>query len=234
MLDRHQTSLLDAAASEGRLTLLFDFDGTMTTSDSVNSMNAMARFLGPGNAFSRERDLLYHRYKAYHREGAEPVARAPKLQEWWEGQMELYLTHQVREDLFAEAVRALPFRLRPEVSALIGSGLPSCIVSAGSGNVIEAVLEREGLQSEGITVLSNFVEYESGRPCGFTPVVHPLNKGEVWMAHSPRLAGGSFVLALGNAPEDDFLEGGEGSSLYLDVNADQVALQDFVTRYFPM
>ena len=168
-------------ASDGReVVAVCDFDGTVTTADSDVTMNAMAKAMGYDSSFARERDELYREYQPALEQASEKD-RPVLERKWWNGQMALFLRHQIPPESYTDALKGLRFEVRPEAAELLRyceeHDVPVFIVSAGLGNLIIPILAWSGLLSPNLRVLSNFVRYDGEKAVSYTAPVTPGNKG---------------------------------------------------------
>lgn len=219
-------SQLHEAIQNDELVLVCDFDGSLTSEQSKSSMNAMAHYLGPENDYSKARDKLYQRFRPILESSDTTKKRKDILSQWWQEQMMLLLSSEIGESQLEAAAAKVPIELRPESKVLLSSRIPLYIVSAGLGNIISALLRQWGYLSKNITILSNYLVYNGGHPLSFTPVVHPLNKEEIWNREATEKHKESRLLLIGNRDEDNFIRQAPQGIDYIDVRTGGSDLAD--------
>lgn len=181
--------------------LVCDFDGTMTEAGS--SMHAVSRILGPESEFTRAREELYQKYKwVLSSEGGKNQCKAA-AEEWWTGQMELYVRFGIEKEYLMEAARTLT--PREECVELLHrcaeNSIPVWIVSAGIANVIEYWLDGQGLESAEFHILANRIFYDGERPSGYSTIITIWNKAGIFFREAGDISGRKLIF-LGNHPAD--------------------------------
>ncbi|KAH9282738.1 Cytosolic 5'-nucleotidase 3A [Echinococcus granulosus] len=106
----------------------------------------------------------------------------PYMLEWWDIAHRVITSCNVHRDTLKMTLYGSNFQLRDRVpdfmSTLNRHNIPMVIFSAGLGNIIEWILEKEGLLYENVKVASNFMKFnEKGLLVSFqSPCIHTFNK----------------------------------------------------------
>lgn len=181
--------------------LVCDFDGTLTTSGS--SMHGIVRVLGEGAPITQARDSLYVQYGKRIKSESEMCVKKELAEKWWQEQMELFVRYNIPEHLFMEVGKILP--PRKNAAALLkhcmAEKVPVWIVSAGIANVIECWMKFYGLSDDSVHILANRVLYKNERADGYSQIITPWNKAEVFLKTSKINIDQNLVF-LGDRRED--------------------------------
>ena len=166
-------------AGDREIIVVCDFDGTITTSGSDVTMNAMAKFFGYDSDFAKERTALFEEYSKYLTEG-DDMTRYKMQSKWWSAQMDLFRKYNVSPESYTNAGGKLNFELRKDACDMLAfcdkNDIPVFIVSSGLGNIIIPILAFSGNLSANMRVIANFVRYDEDKPVSYTPVVTPMSK----------------------------------------------------------
>lgn len=137
---------------------------------------------------------LFHKYHPIEMDATIPrEEKMEKMEEWWRAAEAAIVSQRMTRSEIRTAAGAGRFKIREgvrELFALCGRlTIPLLIFSAGIGDVIDAVLEKEGLASllhgQSVHVISNYLRFagedqrpESSGVCvGFKDnIIHVLNK----------------------------------------------------------
>ena len=191
-----------------RLCVVSDWDRTLTKARTregrdATSYSAIAHGAYLGEAYRREMDRLYARYRPI--EVSRTISTREKqtaMRDWWRAAFAMMQRHGLTEDMIADMVARDLIRLRDGAvdffDLLSNSGISLFILSAGLGNAISQFLKVRALLSPNVTVTANQLLFDaSGAVKGFCePVIHSLNKAR----HAIDAQG--YVLLLGDTLED--------------------------------
>ncbi|KAH8073640.1 pyrimidine 5'-nucleotidase-like protein [Aureococcus anophagefferens] len=170
------------AGGAGKLTVVADFDRTLTTADSASAHGVLAKALP--DAQKTEKELFAHYYPIEgpgHAAGEENSAHDGVVREKPRGDGE------VRADAGEDGRRRARRPPRPScgrrhraLDLLETAGVKLQVFSAGVGDVIDVALEEMyGTLAETTTVVSNRMIWKDGVHAGFTePLIHMYNKSQ--------------------------------------------------------
>jgi 5'-nucleotidase len=205
------------SASFDSLHILADFDNTLTRAfvdgKKVPSLIAELRTGGYlSDDYEREANALYDHYHPFEEDLSLPEEeRAGKLSQWWDAHFETMIRHGVTRDILTSAASNTHHTFRGGARALFtlldAHDIPLVLMSAGMGDMIDALMRSQNMLTEDVHIVSNFLEFsESGEATGVKPpVIHTLNKSEVVLRDYPlhdRIANRRNVLVLGDRISD--------------------------------
>jgi len=143
--------------------------------------------------------------------------KSQKMDEWWRKHFDLLAECGMNKKVIEDIVNKNKARFREGVldflDFLYNEGIPLIIMSAGPGQLIEKVLEKEGRLYNNIHIIANhFIFDEEGIAIGRRdPPIHTFNKKEFVLKDLPiyeDLLERKNVLLLGDAIGDiDMVEG---------------------------
>lgn len=185
---REKADRLIAAGPE-RLHIITDFDRTLTAGLAAGEkapttyQNLRNSGLLPEECRIRGNEL-YEKYYPIEVSDLPWEEKNAKMIEWWrlflEAMIEYGLTKQMLETL--KDTKPLQWRrgAREFLREADRAGIPLLIFSAGLGDLIRMYLEKEGLMSDTIHIISNHFRFDdSGKVLGYAAdPVHSLNKTE--------------------------------------------------------
>lgn len=147
------------------------------------------------------------------------------MQEWWIKHLELLVKYGVTNDKIKEAVEKGNIKLRDKVKEFFQKcrekNIPIVVLSAGLGDVIVAILEKEVINSPIVLVVSNFFEFDDfGKVTGYSlPIIHSHNKKETELPKEllEQISNRKNVLLAGDAIADLGMIGGIENTNILSV-----------------
>ncbi|XP_037399807.1 cytosolic 5'-nucleotidase 3-like isoform X2 [Pygocentrus nattereri] len=110
--------------------------------------------------------------------------KVPHMVEWWTQAHDLLVQQRIKKDQLAKAVRESDAMLRDGYEVFFGSlkdhSIPLLIFSAGLGDILEEVIEHNGVFHPNVRVFSNYMEFDkNGLLCSFKgQLIHTFNKRE--------------------------------------------------------
>ena len=240
------------AASPAALTVLSDFDRTLTSTGAPECHDIVGLHSGatmpPAYVAAMARMLDF----------SQPLPTAT-LEEWWVRCSELMVEHGWRRAFLEPAVAASGVRLRDGaaelVAALAAHDIPLVVLSAGLSDVIETLLRarcggalRGGNLPPSVAVVANrmvFDDADSGRLVRVMPEppLHTDNKREMLVALKPDAFSAAsprrIVLLLGDKPKDanslDLLPSGTVDVVlrvgFMEGHEGRYSLEDYAAAY---
>lgn len=199
-------------AGAHRLHYLFDFDRTLTSSADFGKDVTIWDLMD--DLLPDEIRPAYDRLsKEYQRMESAGRLSEQDAQSWWALSFEFYIQHGMNLNEMRHAIGKL--KIREGAIDLFNlceaNDIPTIILSAGVGNVIEMITEEHGIHPT--TIMSTKLELAAdGRITGWDPdsVVHVLNKHERGHAKLSRLAKERpYTILLGDSLEDAKMIKGE-------------------------
>jgi 7-methylguanosine nucleotidase len=197
--------------------VLADFDRTLTKCfvGDKKSSTSWAQFRNLsllGEDYIKKSGEMFEYYRPIEIDSnLSRTEKAEKMNEWWERHLELLVQSGVSENILKEVIEKGGIELREGAKEFLNflkdKKIPLIIMSSGLGDLIEGVLERDGVKFENINVISNFFEFdEEGKSVGFKEdVIHAMNKYETEIKVLPIFRGIEVrknVLLLGDNIED--------------------------------
>jgi len=200
-----------------RLQFVVDFDMTLTKSHRDGlpvdcSWGVMENSpLLPSDYTSRSGALKQKYLPIEHNPDMSVEEKLPHIVEWYEKTNELLQICGLKKNMIPKMVEGSSVQLRDDTDLLLrrlqDDKIPVLVLSAGCGDLVEAILERFRLMSENVKVVSNFLAYDTeGNVTGIAgDMVHLFNKNENAVHDSPyfkRLEGRSNVVLMGDSLGD--------------------------------
>lgn len=164
--------------------LVIDFDRTITSFESVDSWDAIAKPEVSGNEIKLEMTKLYEKYRPI--EINYDISREEKekaMETWYTECMNIYYKHKLTEHKLKLSVKSsnLIFRegAKEFLEKLNKYNIPVIILSAGIGNTIEQFLKENDCYFDNLFIISNFITFDGiGNIEKFdnSKIIHSLNK----------------------------------------------------------
>ncbi|KAM7538357.1 hypothetical protein Aperf_G00000067574 [Anoplocephala perfoliata] len=158
--------------------------------------------------------------------------KIPYMFEWWDISHRVIVSCNIRKQTLRSTVYKSNLQLRdrvPEFMTILNKhNIPIVIFSAGLGNVIELVLEKEGLLYDNVKIASNFMNFnEEGLLASFqSSIIHTFNKtfGSLALSNEDRklFSKKRCILLLGDSLYDHHMADG----LVEDDSYDYVSKKD--------
>ena len=174
------------AGGAGKLTVVADFDRTLTTADSASAHGVLAKALP--DAFQKTEKELFAHYYPIEKDLDMPLEKKiPLMTEWYGKNHAAMAKYELTRAKMADAVLEAAghdFELREGAVAALDlletAGVKLQVFSAGVGDVIDVALEEMyGTLAETTTVVSNRMIWKDGVHAGFTePLIHMYNKSQ--------------------------------------------------------
>lgn len=172
------------------LMLIADFDRTLTTSACGTSCHGVVESCKELSAeYRAATKALVEHYLPIETTPTMPRAeKIPLMQDWYRQAHTLLLKEPLTPALLDSAARESKIALRPGTDAMLAKchelGIPFIVMSAGLGNVIEAVMRQRLSEATAaqvtptLPIVSNWLRFDArGVVCGFSqPLLHMFNK----------------------------------------------------------
>ena len=163
--------------------VVIDFDRTITYKDSADSWDAAGKMLG--EEFKQKLGNLYEKYRPIELDYQISYEEKEKAMEiWYQECMDLYYEYGLTKETLEKSINEsrLIFRIGALefLKDMRENNVPVIILSAGIGNVIEYVMQKNGLitNDSNMKIISNFIKFdEQGKMKKFEDdMIHTLNK----------------------------------------------------------
>jgi len=181
-----------------KIHVLSDFDRTLTTAFiDGKSMPSIISILRDGNYltpdYAPKAHALYNKYHPIEINPEIPLEEKKKaMHEWWMKAFDLLTKSDFTRDDLEKVVTSGKIRFRPGalefMDLLYSHSIPLIIMSsAGLGEAISKLLQKEGRLYQNVYVISNSFEWdEKGNAVGIKqPIIHTLNKDETMIKDYP-------------------------------------------------
>ncbi|KAJ3184289.1 hypothetical protein HDU87_005136 [Geranomyces variabilis] len=199
------TSIL--ADGKDNLHIISDFDMTISRywvngERNVGSHRVLSLSSRVPEEFTAKSNAIYRKY--YPMEISQTLSHTEKVQamvEWWTTQHDLILDLKLTKDelnsMADETHVILRDGLEDWVQLCEELGLPLLVFSAGLGDVIEAVLRKQGLLRPNVEIVSNMLHFGPDKIADRFEgkIIHTFNKDEANFPRA-RLAGRENVVSL--------------------------------------
>ena len=144
--------------------MILDFDRTITSSKSCDSWDAIAKEGIVSKDIKNEMNVLYEKYRPIELDyniSKEDKEKAMYI--WYVECMNLYYKYNLSREDMIKSIRNsnLIFRdgAREFLKKINTYNIPIIILSAGIGNAIEGFLKDNGIYSENLSIISNFITF---------------------------------------------------------------------------
>lgn len=180
-------------AGDNQLHVVADFDKTLTVGHMVGrrSTSTWDSFTLSPDYMAKQREM----YEYYRPIEIDPSIELEKkkvaMKEWWNRHLDLLIDCGLTFQGIKKAVddgAIIPRRGFSDLLELLSQrGIPLLIFSAGLGDVISEYLNRQGLITPTLHIISNFFEFDaSGKAIKFKGnPIHSFNKSENELSHEP-------------------------------------------------
>lgn len=200
-----------------KLQIVSDFDRTMTaamigTMHAPNSTSVMEASGLMQHGFAEYMDVTFRKYHPIELDPSIPVeVKIPIMEEWTRSSIGALVDYGFRFEHLAQIADSGLLRLRDGVDDFFRvaeqAGVSMVIFSAGLGDMIKVLCERQNLLSEKVHVVSNMLGFdEDGNCTGLKgELVNILNKTEAVLVNSPyvdELLARPNVLLVGDGVRD--------------------------------
>jgi HAD superfamily hydrolase (TIGR01544 family) len=110
--------------------------------------------------------------------------KTPSMIEWYKEANNALMISGIQKDWFERMVKASNCELRDDTDKLFDNlknhEVPILVLSAGCGDLVDAIMEHYKINNDNVKTVSNFIEFDnSGKIVGlFPPMIHMFNKSE--------------------------------------------------------
>lgn len=214
--ERKKTAFRQGGIS--RLHVLSDFDRTLTYA-YVDGKKAPSIIGGLRSGkyltadYVARATALYEKYRPIEIDPLiSPEEKSAKMYEWWKVHFELLVECGLDYDTMDRMVSENLSRFREGASKFLESlekhGVPLVIMSAGPGDALKMIFEKNHLFFSNISIIANVFEFnEKGKVVKIKePLIHSTNKSEITIKSFPeifrKIEDRSNVLLLGDNVSD--------------------------------
>lgn len=189
---------------------IIDFDRTLTSKASPGSWAVLENEAIFSKDFVNESLSLVDIYYPYEINYTLNKKRKEKyMEEWYWKNMNLFYKYHLTYDVLMKCLEnsSIDFRdgAKEFLDKLNKNKIPTIILSAGIGNVIEEFLKLNNAYFNNIHVISNFLKFEDGKVLPFkNKMIHSLNKSTTVLPEnlSNLISEKKQALLLGDLIED--------------------------------
>ncbi|XP_021962943.1 cytosolic 5'-nucleotidase 3 [Folsomia candida] len=175
------------------LQVITDFDATLTRYHlDGNKCDSSYGIIATSPLVSSDyRDKAMELYKKYYPIEVTPTMtiqeKIPHMIEWYEKSHEYMISCQPPlkrssiQDMVKLSTATLRDNAKTAVERMSQAGIPLLVLSAGIGDVVQAVLQASGIDLPNVQVISNFMQFDDAMEniVGFKePLIHMYNKNE--------------------------------------------------------
>jgi 5'-nucleotidase len=205
------------ADGANKLQIVSDFDRTMTPAmvGSMHAPNSTSVMEASGlmqQGFAEYMDVAFRKYHPVELDPSMPLEeKLPIMEEWTRSSIGALVDYGFKFEHLAQIADSGLLRLRDGVDEFFQvaeeAGVSMVIFSAGLGDMIKVLCERQDLLSERVHVVSNMLDFdEAGNCTGLKgELVNILNKTEAVLVNSPyvdELLARPNVLLVGDGVRD--------------------------------
>lgn len=165
--------------------MTFDFDRTMTSANSTTSWGVVEKSHLIPDDYRLDSLKLYNYYRLIEiNEEIDKKYRDDMMIKWTMEQINLFYKYNIDSYIFNKIMNEhhhLYFRdgLISFLESLSNEKVPISIISAGLGNVVVNVLEKNNLLKENVFVISNILKYVDNKVNIIGPIINSTNKSYV-------------------------------------------------------
>lgn len=162
--------------------VVLDFDGTITSSDSLDSWMAIIDFEIYGEECKKEIQKLNGKYKPIESDyELDYDIKKQHMADWYRKSMDILYKYQLTFSKLQKALQKEKLKLRKGAKEFLKSlhetKIPVIILSAGIKNTIEEFLKRQECYYDNIYIISNQIEFKEDEMQEFTgTILHSMNK----------------------------------------------------------
>lgn len=229
------------------LHIISDFDRTLTGQQPEGKITTTSWAIFQsilGNEYTRSRQELFNYYYPIEKDESLDIQyRCEQMIDWWQKHLRLLIKYGVSRKNIEEAVSHEGLHLRGGVDKLFkfcnNHNIPLLVFSAGVGDAIKLFLDKKGLVTENIHIVSNFFIFDTNNTAtGFKGgIVHSLNKNESLIEGHPyykEVLGRKNCILLGDTISDTSIADGISHETILKIgfmNGNESQKDDFIREY---
>ncbi len=159
--------------------VILDFDGTVTSADSLDSWMAIIDFEIYGEECKKEIEQLNAKYKPIE---LDYDIKKQHMADWYRKSMDILYKYQLTFSKLQKALQKEKLKLRKGAKEFLKKlhqkQIPVIILSAGIKNTIEEFLKIQQCYYDNIYIISNEIEFKEDNMQKFTGrILHSMNKG---------------------------------------------------------
>ena len=185
----------------GSIHILTDFDRTLTHSQTAEGKNipSMISILRNGNyltkGYAKRAHALFDKYHPIEIDSNIPIyEKKQAMKEWWTSHFKLLIESELEKKDLEAIVNTGIIRLRDGTKELFDylrqKQIPIAIMSSsGVGNAIQMFLEKEGIYSNNVHIITNIYSFDNnGKATNVSePIIHIMNKDETAIHDHPEI-----------------------------------------------
>lgn len=163
--------------------VILDFDGTVTSADSLDSWMAIIDFEIYGEECKKEIEQLNAKYKPIESDyELDYDIKKQHMADWYRKSMDILYKYQLTFSKLQKALQKEKLKLRKGAKEFLKKlhqkQIPVIILSAGIKNTIEEFLKIQQCYYDNIYIISNEIEFKEDNMQKFTGrILHSMNKG---------------------------------------------------------
>ena len=151
--------------SNNNFYVVIDFDKTITSYESEDSWDVTGRATNNINC-DKEIESLYKKYRPIELDYTiTKEEKNAQMEKWYNECMGVYHKYKLNKDLLKTALLESKIKFRKGAKEFLEylekNNIPTIILSAGIGNVIEEFLKFTNCNFKNITIISNFIDFDA-------------------------------------------------------------------------
>lgn len=162
--------------------VVIDFDKTITSYESEDSWDVTGRAANNINC-DKEIESLYKKYRPIELDYTISIEeKNTQMQKWYNECMGVYYKYKLNKDLLKKALLESRIKFRKGAKEFLEylekNNIPTVVLSAGIGNVIEEFLKFTDCYFKNIIIISNFIDFDENNLMKKfdKPMIHTMNK----------------------------------------------------------
>lgn len=162
--------------------VVIDFDKTITSYESEDSWDVTGKATNNINC-DKEIEKLYKKYRPIELNYIiSKQEKNTEMENWYNECMGVYYKYKLNKDLLKKALNESRIKFRKGAKEFLEylntNKIPTIILSAGIGNVIEEFLKSTNCNFKNIKIISNFIEFDKNNFMEKfdKPMIHTMNK----------------------------------------------------------
>lgn len=198
--------------------IVSDFDKTVTRAFHGNEKFSVISLLRDGkhltSDYAERAQLLFDKHHPYEIDLTIPFEeRKERMNNWWNEHFALLIECGLEKRDLEDIVNSGKISFRDGAKELFNTlnknGIPLVFISSnGVGNTIPMILEKEGMMSKNIYIITNIFEFDKNGKATrvLEPKIHVLNKSEIAVKDYPvfdQIKDRKNVILLGDGIDDN-------------------------------
>ena len=160
----NEEKLKNINLDKNNISIIMDFDGTITRYTHVDSWDVAGE--GLGENFKKELTELFEKYRPIEIDyEISYLEKFKAMEEWYKLCIDLYYKYGLTKTKLKEAISNCDLQFREGAKEFFESmrknNIPVIILSAGIGNVIEGFLNENNCYFDNMKIISNFINFDN-------------------------------------------------------------------------